>query len=42
LLTIIQKIDSLLQLVGYRMLKLEAKKIIKAKPGIKLDFNAIA
>jgi thiamine biosynthesis lipoprotein len=36
------KIDSLLQLVGYRMLKLEANKIIKTKPGIKLDFNAIA
>lgn len=36
------KIDSLLQLVGYKMLKLQDNKIIKAKPQIKLDFNAIA
>lgn len=36
------KIDSLLQLVSYKMLKLEGNKIIKAKPQIKLDFNAIA
>jgi len=36
------RIDSLLQFVGYKMLKLEGKKILKAKPGIKLDFNAIA
>jgi thiamine biosynthesis lipoprotein len=36
------RIDSLLQLVGYKMLKLEGNKVIKAKPGIKLDFNAIA
>ncbi|MFA9187898.1 FAD:protein FMN transferase [Flavobacterium sp. FBOR7N2.3] len=36
------KIDSLLQLVGYKMLKLENNKIIKVKPQIKLDFNAIA
>jgi thiamine biosynthesis lipoprotein len=35
-------IDSLLQLVGYKMLKLEDNKITKAKPEIKLDFNAIA
>lgn len=37
-----KKIDSLRQFVGYKMLKLEGKKIIKAKPEIKLDFNAIA
>ncbi len=37
-----KKIDSLLQLVGYKMLKLEDNKIIKEKPEIKLDFNAIA
>lgn len=36
------KIDSLLQLVGYKMLKLKGNKIIKEKPQIKLDFNAIA
>jgi len=36
------KIDSLLQFVGYKMLKLEGNKIIKTKPQIKLDFNAIA
>lgn len=36
------KIDSLLQLVGYKMVKLEGNKIIKTKPQIKLDFNAIA
>lgn len=36
------KIDSLLQFVGYKMLKLEGKKIVKTKPGIKMDFNAIA
>lgn len=35
-------IDSLLQYVGYKMLKLEGKRIIKTKPEIKLDFNAIA
>ncbi|MDR7211879.1 FAD:protein FMN transferase [Flavobacterium piscis] len=35
-------IDSLLHFVGYKMLKLEGNKIIKAKPGIKIDFNAIA
>lgn len=35
-------IDSLLHFVGYKMLKLEGRKIIKSKPGIKLDFNAIA
>jgi thiamine biosynthesis lipoprotein len=36
------RVDSLLQLVGYKMLKLEDNKIIKAKSGTKLDFNAIA
>lgn len=36
------KIDSLLQLVGYKMLKLEGNKIIKQKAQIQLDFNAIA
>lgn len=35
-------IDSLLQFVGYKMLKLEGRKLIKAKPEIKIDFNAIA
>ncbi len=35
-------IDSLLHFVGYKMLKLEGNKIIKAKPEIVLDFNAIA
>lgn len=37
-----KSIDSLLQFVGYKMLKLEGNKIIKTKPQIKLDFNAIA
>jgi len=36
------RIDSLIQLVGYKKLKLEGNKIVKAKPEIKLDFNAIA
>lgn len=36
------QIDSLLQLVDYKMLRLENNKIIKEKPQIKLDFNAIA
>lgn len=36
------QIDSLLQFVGYKMLQLEGHKIIKKKPQIKLDFNAIA
>ena len=35
-------IDSLLHFVGYKMLKLEGNKIIKTKPQIMLDFNAIA
>jgi thiamine biosynthesis lipoprotein len=35
-------IDSVLHFVGYKMVKLEDNKIIKAKPEIKIDFNAIA
>ncbi len=35
-------IDSLLRFVGYKMVKLQGRKIIKEKPQIKLDFNAIA
>ncbi len=35
-------IDSLLHFVGYEMLKLENNKVLKEKPEIKLDFNAIA
>jgi thiamine biosynthesis lipoprotein len=35
-------IDTLLQLVGYKMVRLNDKKIVKAKPQIMLDFNAIA
>lgn len=37
-----KKIDSLLHFVGYKMVRLEGNKIIKAKPEIKIDFNAIA
>ena len=37
-----KKVDSLLQLVNYKMLSLKNNKIIKEKPGIKIDFNAIA
>ncbi|WP_188220287.1 FAD:protein FMN transferase [Flavobacterium pokkalii] len=36
------KIDSLVQLVNYKMLKLEGNKIIKQNPKIQIDFNAIA
>ncbi len=36
------KIDSLLQLVNYKMVTLKHNKIIKSKPQIKIDFNAIA
>lgn len=36
------KIDSLLKLVNYKMVTLENKKVIKEKPKIKIDFNAIA
>lgn len=35
-------IDSLLHFVGYKMVRLEGHKIIKEKPQIQLDFNAIA
>ncbi len=35
-------IDSLLNFVGYKMVKLEGNQIIKMKPEIKIDFNAIA
>lgn len=35
-------IDSLLSFVNYKMLRLESGKIIKAKPQIFIDFNAIA
>ncbi len=35
-------IDSLLRFVGYKMVKLQGRKIIKEKPQIMLDFNAIA
>lgn len=37
-----QIIDSLLNFVGYKMVHLKGKKVIKEKPGIMLDFNAIA
>lgn len=36
------RIDSLLEFVGYKMVRLEGNKVIKAKPQIILDFNAIA
>ena len=35
-------IDSILQFVGYKMVKIVGGKVIKAKPEIMLDFNAIA
>ena len=35
-------IDSLLDLVGYKMVRLEGKKLVKEKPQSMLDFNAIA
>ena len=35
-------LDSLLPLVDYRLVKLEADRIIKEKPGISFDFNAVA
>ncbi|MEO7264280.1 MAG: FAD:protein FMN transferase [Ferruginibacter sp.] len=34
-------IDSLRRLTGYKMVKLESGKIVKAIPGLMLDFNAI-
>jgi thiamine biosynthesis lipoprotein len=36
------KVDSLRQLVDYKTVRLEDGKIIKDKPGIQFDFNAIA
>ncbi len=36
------RIDSILQYVDYKMLKLDRNKLIKEKNGIQLDFNAIA
>lgn len=35
-------IDSLRQFVGYKMIVLEGNKVLKEKPQIKIDFNAIA
>jgi thiamine biosynthesis lipoprotein len=35
-------VDSLLKFVGYKMVKLEGEKIIKSRPELMLDFNAIA
>ncbi|NQT78685.1 MAG: FAD:protein FMN transferase [Bacteroidetes bacterium] len=35
-------LDSLLPLVGYRLVTLEGNQIIKEKPGISFDFNAVA
>jgi thiamine biosynthesis lipoprotein len=35
-------IDSLLDFVGYKLVRLERKKLIKEKPQVMLDFNAIA
>lgn len=37
-----KKIDSLLQLVGYRNFELQGERLIKKIPGSGLDFNAIA
>ena len=35
-------IDSLLDFIGYKMVRLEGKKLVKEKPQSMLDFNAIA
>lgn len=35
-------IDSLLDFVGYKLVKLDEKKLVKEKPQVMLDFNAIA
>ena len=35
-------IDSLLQFVGYKMVQLNGYQVVKSKPQIMLDFNAIA
>ncbi len=40
--TDLRLIDSLRHFVGYHKVQLEGNKIIKLKPGIQLDFNAIA
>jgi thiamine biosynthesis lipoprotein len=36
------KIDSLLLLTGYQKIRLEGKTLVKASPGMMVDFNAIA
>ncbi len=36
------KVDSLLPLIGYRGVKLENGRIVKANPGMQIDYNAIA
>jgi thiamine biosynthesis lipoprotein len=36
------RVDSLLDFIGYKMVRLEGKKLIKQKPQVMLDFNAIA
>ena len=36
------KVDSLLEYVNYKMLSLENRKLVKEKPEITVDFNAIA
>jgi thiamine biosynthesis lipoprotein len=35
-------VDSLLQFVGYKMVRLAGNKLVKERPGVMLDFNAIA
>ena len=35
-------IDSLRGLIGYDLVRLEGRKLIKEKPQVMLDFNAIA
>lgn len=35
-------IDSLLDFIGYKMVRLEEKRLVKEKPQVMLDFNAIA
>jgi thiamine biosynthesis lipoprotein len=37
-----QLVDSLLRFVGYKMVRLEGDRVVKAKPEVLLDFNAIA
>ncbi len=37
-----QKVDSLLQFVGYEKIRLENNRILKEDPRVQLDFNAIA